>query len=357
MAMVAKTVSGNLSCSFYATLDCMGQTFASHIAGHPVAVSMPVLDTKDKRMRIAPPSMTGIYLDDSEAESMSRGYGWGSLDWQEPPDIAAITLGTIKLDVARISKLGITTEIRANDLRKSTMLRKMDRASDQWWTAVTSWIEVLSRQHITRMGPEHKALSIFPMDRDKLRALIAYRISLFNESSSMTREERLERLAVEFRAARSDITGIIDLAQLRASFLLAGRGEMPPDEWLFIRDARSLYRAGEYRRAVIDVGSAAELAIMRIIQDKLTRQHKTAAYIERQLVRAANYPLGRKKTLFETELNLGRLPPNFQPIVIDKRNDAVHVKAEIRQIDAKRAIAKTQKLVERAIPLSSLMPP
>lgn len=325
MAMVAKTVSGTVGCGFFATLDCLGKTFASEIAGHRVTVSMPVLETKDDKVEIAAPSMTGIRLDNPIFESASLF--WGRLFPLDKPV------------VARVGKLGITTEVRANDLLKSKTLREMVRASEQWWTAVSSWIEVLTGQQIKRIGPERRSaggregpLSILPTST----------------------EETMTWFVREMM--RPDVTGIAEPAQLHASFVLAGRGEMPPDDWLFIRDARSLFRAGEYRRAVMDVGSAAELAIMRLIENKLTKQGKSTVYIAKQVDKAAKCTLGGKKTLFETQLKLGKLPPNFQSIVIDKRNDAVHLKAEIRQIDAKRAIGKTHKLVEKAIPLSSLIP-
>jgi hypothetical protein len=42
----------------------------------------------------------------------------------------------------------------------------------------------------------------------------------------------------------------------------------PPAEWLFIRDARSLLSAGDFRRAVIDACTAAELSVTALIDRK-----------------------------------------------------------------------------------------
>jgi len=45
---------------------------------------------------------------------------------------------------------------------------------------------------------------------------------------------------------------VLDRQQLQAATDLAASDSSPHVEWLFIRDARSLLNAGEYRRAVID---------------------------------------------------------------------------------------------------------
>jgi hypothetical protein len=293
---------------------------------------MPYLGTDDYgRITAVPPDLVGLQFDELWNSVLTRS---GSM-W------AKLILGSdgppYRPEIAMIGTLGVTTIIRANDVGTNQTIRKMTRRSDDWWTTVTSWIEVLSGQDIKQIGPARQLwhngtrLQFVPLNEE-------------------------ERHESAMRAFKPDVTGIVNSEQLRASFFHAGNDELPPDEWLFLRDARSLYRAGEYRRALIDVGSAAEVALARIVERDLTKKRKSAAYIAGKLNSMDRLTLGQKTGFVEDQLKLKKLPRNFKSIVLDKRNDAVHLR-DTRKIDAKRAIAKTTKLVERATPLATLIPP
>ncbi len=56
--------------------------------------------------------------------------------------------------------------------------------------------------------------------------------------------------------------------ELQMCATTAGR-QSPPAEWLLIRDSRSLMRAGQNRRAIIDAGTAAEIAMTALIDKYL----------------------------------------------------------------------------------------
>ncbi len=58
--------------------------------------------------------------------------------------------------------------------------------------------------------------------------------------------------------------------------ILAANGTQPPDEWLFIRDARSFDNAKQYRRAVIDACTAAELSRTTLIDNKFAADDTSA---------------------------------------------------------------------------------
>ncbi|TDY05203.1 hypothetical protein BCL50_3991 [Mycolicibacterium litorale] len=237
--------------------------------------------------------------------------------------------------IANVSMLGVKATLRAADVADYESLRKLERRADDWWAAVTSWIEVLSGQDIKQIGPARQLwhngthLQFFPLNEQ-------------------------ERLESAISAATPDVSGVVSSDQLRASFLHAGNGQLPPDEWLFLRDARSLHRAGEYRRALIDVGSAAEVALARIVENELADRSESPAFIAGKLSAMESLTLGQKIGYVEGHLKLRKLPPSFESVVLNKRNDAVHLRPT-RKIDAERAIGKTTKLVERATPLASLL--
>jgi hypothetical protein len=142
--------------------------------------------------------------------------------------------------------------------------------------------------------------------------------------------------------------------ELAASLRLAGQRTSPPLEWILIRDAQYLVRTHEYRRAIIDAGTAAELAITRMIDRKLTTQGQTRAQIESLLARRAHRTLGGRMNLLG-RLNAGGLPPRFYNIVVAQRNAAAHEGAQFRRIEAERAVLKTRQVVEKAANLDAYL--
>lgn len=327
-----QTLSSHIACNFYSTLDCLDEQFASKIAGHAVTIFMPNSATKDGDIEVLPVQLAGLQLDEfGRAIMTSSGMLWARLILGDegPP---------YKPALANITTMGISTEISIRDIRKNRTIRRITRASDEWWTTVTSWIEVFSGQDIKQLGPARELWR----SGNRLQIL------------PLTEAETLESF---YAVAKPDVSGIVNLKQLRASFAQAGDGALPPDEWLFIRDARSLYRAGEYRRAVIDVGNAAEVAITTLIRDKLARRGASQSEISNTIALAATKTLGGKRTFYESQLQLGMLPPRFQRLIIDTRNDAVHLNREIRKVDAQRAIAHAERLVKRVAPLAAFIPP
>lgn len=63
----------------------------------------------------------------------------------------------------------------------------------------------------------------------------------------------------------------LESSDLQACVTAAG-DQAPPAEWLFIRDARSLLGAGQNRRAMIDAGTAAEVAMTNLIDRYLAAE-------------------------------------------------------------------------------------
>ena len=62
----------------------------------------------------------------------------------------------------------------------------------------------------------------------------------------------------------------IDAQQLQLCIDHGQQNGPPPSEWLLIRDANSLCAGQDYRRAVLDAGLAAELAVTSLIRTHLT---------------------------------------------------------------------------------------
>ncbi|WP_131811247.1 hypothetical protein [Mycobacterium kubicae] len=291
---------------------------------------MPISRVDDGKLTIDAPELPGLQLDDLAKVVTKVATTWARLinGIEGPPYEPALV---------NITQAGIIVEISIKDIQKNRTIQRVSKASDDWWTAVTSWIEVFSKQDIKQLGP---ARQLWRSGR---------RLQFF----PLTEAERLESL---FLAIKPDVSGVIDLKHLRASFAQAGEGVLPPDEWVFLRDARSLYFAGEYRRATIDVGSATEIALVTLIRKKLALKGMRQGDIAKEIARCETKTLGGKRTFYETTLGLGRLPQGFERFVLKARNDAVHMNRTITKVDARRAIAHAEQLVKRAAPLAAFIP-
>jgi hypothetical protein len=147
---------------------------------------------------------------------------------------------------------------------------------------------------------------------------------------------------------------VLDKQQLQAAMDLSASGKPPDAEWLFLRDARSLLNAGEFRRAVIDACTAAELAVTALIDRKFSAEGTSKA--ERMKQFDAHHGLSKLKSLHKKRHAAGKLPKRLVEDVGAPRNKAAHRGATLSDAEAHTAIATAAEVVEMAYPLSSVAP-
>jgi hypothetical protein len=94
-----------------------------------------------------------------------------------------------------------------------------------------------------------------------------------------------------------------------------------PAEWLFIRDARSLLNGGDFRRAVIDSRTAAELSVTALIDRKFDLLGTSSTDREQQF--ASHHGLSKLIQL-NNSLRASTLPRRLQQDVAEPRNKAAH---------------------------------
>jgi HEPN domain-containing protein len=128
-------------------------------------------------------------------------------------------------------------------------------------------------------------------------------------------------------------------------------GRKPPAEWLFIGDARSLMKTGDYRRAVIDAGTAAELAMTEILDQYLA----TTESDTRNALLSRSRTLEGRATLIK-ELNAGEIPTDFTPGLKNPRNRAAHGGEQPTRSVAQKAVEIAEEIVEQAHPILGLLP-
>jgi hypothetical protein len=142
------------------------------------------------------------------------------------------------------------------------------------------------------------------------------------------------------------------LAQIVRAFYLAGRNVSVPLEHQLLVDARTHHWAGDYRRAVIDAGTAAEVALATTINEDL-RHHHVAASFQELAIRGANGVVG----LVDLYQSMGHTPTMSRGRVADRlarrRNDAAHAGVKPSSTEASNAIAVADAIVHDARPLPS----
>jgi hypothetical protein len=146
---------------------------------------------------------------------------------------------------------------------------------------------------------------------------------------------------------------VLDKKQLQAAMDLAASGSTPQTEWLFIRDARSLLNAGEFRRAVIDACTAAELSVTALIDRKFDVDGTSQADRDQQF--RDHHGLSKLIRL-NNGVGASTLPRRLQQDVAEPRNKAAHQGATSSEAEARSAILKAAEVVEIAYPLGSLAP-
>jgi hypothetical protein len=157
-----------------------------------------------------------------------------------------------------------------------------------WWASLTDWLGVLTVQDFVGL-------------RTRQRSILA---DGFHAWSADTNGVRRAGYGTAVDTVQ-DYVDVLDRYQLQRAMNLAASGQRPPAEWLFIRDARSLLRAGEYRRAVIDAATAAELALTTLLDNHFSATATHTAISEALLDRSQSLG-GRCKLV--NELMPGTLP-------------------------------------------------
>ncbi|MDO3402110.1 hypothetical protein QWI29_18885 [Mycolicibacterium neoaurum] len=255
-------------------------------------------------------------------------------DWSDPVTPEGWETGDFPPKSFLVEQLRFTTEGAAgnDDELQHTRFHIRDHHAT-WWSVLADWIGVTSNQDLIELGKQRRrSLGLFSMWIADPEA---------GEESGFN--------SLKMPELRPYVGEPLSRAQLQRCMALAGEATRPPAAWLMLRDARSLLNTGEYRRAVLDAGTAAELALADSLSTYLTsnsRPDVAKAFIDRTKMLG---PL----TDAVKKLKIVPLPEKLQPRVIDPRNLAVHGAQEMTKKIAETAIATTCSLLNVTHPLSN----
>ncbi|MEZ0355444.1 hypothetical protein [Mycobacterium sp. SA01] len=204
---------------------------------------------------------------------------------------------------------------------------------EQWWDNVRTWIEISTGQRIARVGHEPPRLRGATWHESSITPI-------WLVSAKGNREE--------WRGGATELTVRPPVYGLTPELFAAclSLSEVEPDlAWTLLRDARALQDVGQYRRAVIDAATAAELAVIRLVDARLDAVEEKI----RDALAEKFRMLGGKASLLK-KLGNG-LPKSFTDDLVEKRNDAVHDGVDPSWAECDAAIQAALAQVRRAFPL------
>ncbi len=270
---------------------------------------------------------------DQEARLSDDEFRWGvTSGFTNNPD------GTQSPEFARVARWRFETKITTTR-NAFDFFNARDRAMQEiaeWWALISSWISIFTKQDFVEIGKSGSGMRVGTLvnwlgDEDGLRV----------NGSRDTSIPVVNDVGVDR----------IDHATMNRCIQLTGNGTQPPAEWLFIRDARSLINAKQYRRAVIDSGTAAELAFTALI-DRQFAANGTSQQ-DRDQKFNSHKGLYRLSQLLVSE-NAGTAPTQLNEELGRPRNKAAHRGYAPTLAEAEAAVAKSTEVVEQAYPLASL---
>ena len=331
-----RVLEGHFACGsrLLIAIECLGHSYNSRTPNHDLSVSLPTLKAEWQEGFLDPPAWS--YRSFREAKQSAQlsddKFDWGvTVGFHDEPD------GTQLPDFARVRRWRFETTVTSTNFA-SDFFRARARAVQEleaWWDLISTWISLFTRQDFVEIGKTRRGIRVGPIvmwcgDKDGKRV-----------NGSIDKSIPVV----------SDQVDILDHRTLSGCVTLAANGAQPPDEWLFIRDARSLVSARQCRRAVIDAGTAAELAMTALVDRTLTSMN----FLEREKLFEKNRGLWELSNLVVTR-NAGTRPSRLQQDLAEQRNSAAHEGASLNEAKANAAIAVAVALVEQLHPLADLLP-
>jgi hypothetical protein len=325
-------VEGYYECpvQFTVYIAALSAEYSAVVAGGAIVLKLPSADGVSRsRDELSAPQWHYSEREDLLSSRPEMAPFWGRIvQWAEKFEAPK---------AASVRRLGIFLTVQGDDDAVRDTGRRIAEGMSTWWATISAWIELLHGQDLSRLGPVEPGIKFSGTTLwSRLYSLKGHPIrdgAILPVGSSA------------FGLVWPNYTSI-NAQQLQRCIDHGQHHGPPPAEWLILRDANSLCAGHDYRRAVLDAGLAAELAVTNLIRTHLTAAGH--ANIEKEL--RENSMLGRLSSYWIRECG-GTLPPDYQARLIRRRNLATHAGAQIPEADVRDAIAVARAILDQATPL------
>jgi hypothetical protein len=321
-----------LPASLQLSEGCFGKNLTVTIAGMTGEATTPSLAwNKDNEPYVVAPVIEGElkrhvehYVTNSK-DDIEKWHFWGGVSsWNPKKHIAldarvGALLIRFKVDP---SKVTYSKYINGRGHPQGKEISALFKEIELWFERVAIWVEAavdqdMNRDHsLSSMHMQGGGLSVFAIEGGT--------ISLPAHASTIRINKRTSEM--------------LKLPTLRKLIGYANNSTLPSDAHMLLKESRAARRRGQYRRAVIDAGSATEI---------------TLADFNRRVVHAAPRP-GQLPTLgwyVRAIASRAGLPTNTITDLVDARNSAIHQNLMPTPEQAREALAIAERIVSGIDPL------
>lgn len=333
----SRVVEGYYKCPvpFAVRVAALEVDYPTVIGGHDVAVTLPTLrdDATVHRDELGEPPRHYLEHDNMLSRRAELAPFWGRIV-QWTPDFDTAT-------AVSVQRFGITANVQGDDDRVSEAARQIADAAPVWWAKVSSWIEVRFGQDLSQLGPVEPG--VHSTGTTLWTRLYSWHGHPFHKGEILPVGSTAHSLVWPNYAP-------ITTKQLQRCLRDAQDYGEPAAEWLLIRDANSLCAGQDFRRAVLDVGLAAELAVTQLITAHLRGTGETDDAISRVLRRHPG--LGGRCGYWVRDCD-GTLPSDYRSRLVERRNTATHEGERLSENDVRDAIAVATAIVSQVTPIGT----
>jgi hypothetical protein len=330
-----RIIEGYYTCPvpFNVTADALDATYTVILGGHSLTLTLPRSPGAGGEHE----GLTEPRWHYTEHDIPQSRVIWLAPYWGRPIRWDATTRD---VKAAGVRRFRLATETTGDDDHIRTVASHIAEAAPAWWAATSAWIEVVHAQDLSRLGPVEPGLH-------------------FNNTTLWAHLNTLNGHPIHgggdvlpVGSSRATVvwpdTTAITATELQSCITHAEHLGPPPPEWLIIRDARSLCAGHDFRRAILDAGLAAELAVTELIRTHLANNGHTPASIDHILEQ--NRMLGKRCAYWINQCS-GALPTDYQTKLVDRRNDATHAGHSFPEGEVREAITIAADIVEQLRPL------
>ncbi|NMO01856.1 hypothetical protein HH308_11600 [Gordonia sp. TBRC 11910] len=303
-----------LESSFVTNAAIADLTLETLIEGHAVTIELPRLSATNP-WELAP----------------ARSVPWTNGDWGMVTSLEGGRAASIV-----VQSIGFTFEVASDD--PTERAREIVLQLDAWWAKTSSWLEIATGQILSKIG--HTTVET-----------IGEKTPVWSVNDDEDGHKPLTWPSVTTIDMGNRVRAV-DKDNLAAALALVAIDKSPPLAWTLVRDARSLADAGQLRRAIVDLGSAAEIGVRTLLHHQLDLTVPTG--IKERLTKRPP-TLGQAAQILE-QAGFGSLPASFRSDVVEIRNRVVHLAAasstdDVSYEEYECALKSAVAVVELASPL------
>ncbi|MDE1675280.1 hypothetical protein [Nocardia gipuzkoensis] len=309
------------------TVDCLGRTYETVIGDQRIVILMPSLpdplDGEDPhRPLVAPQAHYENFAPPNDASQRAWGAVTGT-DKGEPT----------RVEVAR---LAYRFEITGTDDDVAKACRQIEDDLTTWWERVAMWLDTYAELDLLN----HRGSRVIP---------VGYRLdAVTRHDDGAVHPVRWQPAGVTITIPKDPV--FPDSVALERSFKLAGTKAALPEEWQYLREARSWLNAGQTRRAVIDACTAAEIALAHQVHDMLSGTDKVVIQQLLDLCHGVADVAQVVRKIGGTTASRNQVEQKLANV----RNRAAHAGAEPQREETTQAVMVAADIVEHARPRESL---